>query len=223
MNRESRHFTVEYHESEKECVAEVLNLLEDRYSTITKKLGKELKQKVIVQICSDRYELIHTLGLKNAPEWVRGGIAEGKTVIASPLNPPPGSSYHNVINTVVHEFVHVLLREINKDIPKWLDEGIASFEGKDNDETWIKDTILLGLKNGTVPTLDELDTGKDFERFFKIGGYQYSYAITEFVISVYGYEILMKLVKWPEKFDQIFQITKEEFYCKWIRYMEDYC
>ena len=223
MNRESRHFTVEYHESEKECVAEVLNLLENKYSTITIKLGKELKQKIIVKICSDRYELIHALGLKNAPKWIRGGITEGKTVISSPLNPPPGSGYHNVINTVVHEFVHVLLREINKDIPKWLDEGIASFEGKDNDEAWIKDTILLGLKNRTVPTLDELDTGKDFERFFEIGGYQYSYAITEFVISVYGYETLMQLVKWPEKFDQIFQITKEEFYCKWIRYMEDYC
>lgn len=213
---------MEYHESEKECVSEVLSLLEDKYSTITKKIGKELKEKIAVKICSDRNELVQTLGLKDAPEWVRGGIAEGKTVIASPLNPPPGSGYHNVINTVVHEFVHVLLREINKEIPKWLDEGIASFEGKDNDEAWIKDTILLGLRNRTVPTLDELDTGKDFKQFFEIGGYQYSYAITEFIISVYGYETLMELVKRPNESDEILQITKEELYCKWIRYMEDY-
>lgn len=221
MNRESKHFVVEYHESEKECVNEVLSLLEDKHSTIAKRIGKELKQKIIVKICSNRQELVHTLGIKDACEWVRGGIVQGKTVIASPLKPPPGSDYYNVINTVVHEFVHVLLREINTEIPKWLDEGIASFEGRDNDEAWIRDTILLGLENRTVPELDELDTGEDYERFFDIGGYQYSYAITEFVISVYGYETLMGLVKRPKNLEEIFHITYEEFSCRWIHYMEE--
>lgn len=221
MNRESKHFVVEYHESEKECVNEVLSLLEDKYSTIAKRIGKELKQKMIVRICSNRQELVHALGIKDAPEWVRGGIVQGKTVIASPLKPPPGSDYHHVINTVVHEFVHVLLREINTEIPKWLDEGIASFEGRDNDEAWIRGTILSGLKNRTVPELEELDTGEDYERFFEIGGYQYSYAITEFVISVYGYEALMELVRRPEKLEEIFHITYEEFRRRWIYYMEE--
>ena len=66
MNRESKHFVVEYHESEKECVNEVLSLLEDKYSTIAKRKGKELKQKIIVKICSNRQELVHTLGIKDA-------------------------------------------------------------------------------------------------------------------------------------------------------------
>ena len=39
-------------------------------------------------------------------------------VIASPLNPPPGSNYEQVINTVVHEFTHVLIKEINPHIPR---------------------------------------------------------------------------------------------------------
>lgn len=69
-----------------------------------------------------------------------------------------------MINTVVHEFVHVLLREINTAIPKWLDEGIASFEGKDNNEDWIRDTIRRGINHHTVPELDDLDTGEDYKR-----------------------------------------------------------
>ena len=87
---ESRHFIVEYHESERTCVEEVLNLLEERYSDITEKTGRELKQKTTVKICSDRAELNLALGIEDAPDWIRGGIAAGKTVIASPLNPPPG-------------------------------------------------------------------------------------------------------------------------------------
>lgn len=218
---ESKHFIIEFNESEMQCIDEVLSLLEDKYTAITTKLGSGLKQKTIVQICSDREELVLALGIENAPEWIRGGIAQGKTIIASPLNPPPGSDYHNVINTVVHEFTHVLLREINAIIPKWLDEGIASFEGRDNNEGWIRNTIRMGVENHTVPTLDDLDTGEKYERFFELGGYPYSYAIIEFVVKVYGYNRLMELVRRPEKLDEIFQITKEEFYRRWIHYLEE--
>ena len=115
---ESSHFIAEYHESERTCVEEVLNLLEERYSDITEKTGRELKQKTTVKICSDRAELNLALGIEDAPEWIRGGIAAGKKVIASPLNPPPGSNYEQVINTVVHEFTHVLIKEINPHIPR---------------------------------------------------------------------------------------------------------
>ena len=111
---ESSHFIAEYHESERTCVEEVLNLLEERYSDITEKTGRELKQKTTVKICSDRAELNLALGIEDAPEWIRGGIAAGKTVIAS----PPGSNYEQVINTVVHEFTHVLIKEINPHIPR---------------------------------------------------------------------------------------------------------
>ena len=53
---ESRHFIVEYHESERTCVEEVLNLLEERYSDITEKTGScstnVLLTKVIVSFLS---------------------------------------------------------------------------------------------------------------------------------------------------------------------------
>ena len=218
---ESSHFIAEYHESERTCVEEVLNLLEERYSDITEKTGRELKQKTTVKICSDRAELNLALGIGDAPEWIRGGIAAGKTVIASPLNPPPGSNYEQVINTVVHEFTHVLIKEINPHIPRWLDEGIASYEGKDNHEAWIRNTVSEGLKNNRVPALADLDTGADFQEFFRRDGYQYSYTVVEYVTARYGYGKLMELVRRPEKLEETFQMTEEEFYRSWAAYLEE--
>lgn len=40
-------------------------------------------------------------------------INGGKIIISSPLNPPPGSRFENMINTVVHEFTHVIISKIN--------------------------------------------------------------------------------------------------------------
>jgi len=82
------------------------------------------------------------LGLPDAPDWIRGGLGIGKIVIASPLNPPPGSDFNNVLNTAVHEFVHI------------------------------------------IPTFKDLDTGEDFEKFFQLNGYQYSYTIVESIICL---------------------------------------
>ncbi len=91
--------------------------------------------------------------------------------IASPLNPPPGSQFYNVLNTAVHEFVHIIVNKIKEDTPRWLNEGIAGYEAKDNDENWIRKTIRNGLVNNILPTFKDLDTGEDFETFFKRNGY----------------------------------------------------
>lgn len=123
-----------------------------------------------MEICSDKNELHHILGIKNGSDWIRGGIAAGKIAIISPLNPPSGSDYNNVINTAVHEFVHIILSEINDKIPRWLDEGTASYEGNDNNIEWIKNTVKDGLEKGNIPQLMQLDTGQDYEKFLLITG-----------------------------------------------------
>lgn len=53
---ESRQFIIEYHGNEKECIPDIISLLETKYDTVTKRFGKELKRKTTVKICSDRSE-----------------------------------------------------------------------------------------------------------------------------------------------------------------------
>ena len=175
---------------------------------------------MIIEIHSDINQLHIALGFPNAPDWIRGGIGVGKIVIASPLNPPPGSQFDNVLNTAVHEFVHIIVNKINRDTPRWLNEGIACYEAKDNNESWIRNTVMNGLINNTIPTFKDLDTGEDFETFFKRNGYQYSYTIVESIIEEFGYDKLYNLIQSPHNFVGILGITEHQLQNKWVQYIK---
>lgn len=196
-------------------------MLESRYEVITKNLNAEICGKTRVKICSDSDELQDALGLDGAPLWIRGGVTGDTIVIASPINPPKGSNFYNVLNTVVHEFVHVIINEINDNTPRWLNEGVASFEGKDNSEDWIKKTIKKALEENNLPKLKDLDTGDDFRKFFDIDGYQYSYTIIEFIVNKFGYEKLHNLLEEPHNFQGVFNMSEDEFESKWGEFLKE--
>ncbi|MNI76823.1 hypothetical protein D3C73_1330760 [compost metagenome] len=151
---------------------------------------------------------------------MRGGLRDGEIIIASPMNPPPGSDFDNVLKTAVHEFVHIIVNKINKDIPRWLNEGIACFEAKDNNDDWIKETVQKGLINNKVPTFKDLDTGDDFSTFFDRDGYQYSYTIIESIVEEFGYDKLRSLIKYPNEFKRIFIINEKQLQDKWINFIK---
>lgn len=109
--KESQHFIIRYTELDKTCIDEILDVLENSYDRITNNFNEQIKEKLTIEVHSDLNELHIALGFPNAPDWVRGRLGVGKIVIASPLNPPPGSEFDNVINTAVHEFVHIILNK----------------------------------------------------------------------------------------------------------------
>lgn len=220
LRKDTHHFIINYTEFDKTCIDEVLDVLENSYNRITNNLNQQLEEKLIIDIHPDHNQLHIALGFPNAPDWIRGGLGVDKIVIASPLNPPPGSDFHNVLNTAVHEFVHIIVNKINKDIPRWLNEGIACYEAKDNNENWIIETVRDGLVNNILPTFKDLDTGNDFETFFKRNGYQYSYTIIESIIKLFGYDKLRDLIKTPNSFMEIFGVTENELQHKWIEYIK---
>lgn len=80
--------------------------------------------------------------------------------------------------------------------------------------------IENGLVNNVLPTFRDLDTGEDFETFFKLNGYQYSYTIVESIIKLFGYDKLCNLIKAPNNFVEIFGITEDELQDKWIDYIK---
>lgn len=218
--KETQHFIFHYTEFDQKCIDEISDVLEASYNRITSNFNQELQKKVIIEIFPNHKQLHTALGLTNAPDWIRGGVQGDKIIIASPLNPPPGSDFYNVINTGVHEFVHIIVNIINKNIPRWLSEGIAGYEAKDNNQQWIIETVRCGLTSNHVPTFKDLDTRDDFESFFKLNGYQYSYTIVESIVEIFGYDKLLRLIKAPNDFMDIFEMTEEEIQDKWKKYIK---
>jgi len=220
LRKETPHFIIYYKEIDKPCIDKVSDVLENNYNRITVIFKQQLQEKLTIEIHSDINQLHIALGFPDAPDWIRGGIVVDKIIIASPLNPPPGSQFDNVLNTAVHEFVHIIVNKINDNTPRWLNEGIACYEAKDNDENWIRETINRGLVNNTIPTFDDLNTGEDFETFFKRNGYQYSYSIVESIIEEFGYDKLYIFIKSPNNFVDIFGITEYQLQNKWVEYIK---
>lgn len=220
LRKETEHFIINYTEVDKSCINIVSDVLENNYNRITTIYNQQLQDKLTIEIHSDINELHIALGFPNAPDWIRGGIGVDKIVIASPLNPPPGSQFDNVLNTAVHEFVHIIVNKINDETPRWLNEGIACYEAKDNNENWIRKTVMNGLVNNTIPTFKDLDTGEDFETFFKRNGYQYSYTIVESIIEEFGYDKLYNLIESPHNFIGIFGITENQLQNKWVEHIK---
>lgn len=221
LRKETQHFIIYYTEFDTTCIDKVSDVLENSYNRITSNFNQKLQEKLIIEIHPDHNQLHMALGFPNAPDWIRGGLGIGKIVIASPLNPPPGSGFYNVLNTAVHEFVHIIINKINYNTPRWLNEGIACYEAKDNDENWIIKTVENGLVNNTIPTCKDLDTGEDFETFFKRNGYQYSYTIVESIIKLFGYGKLINLIKSPNTFVEVFGITEDELQDKWRNHLNE--
>lgn len=219
--KEIQHFIINYTEFDNRCIDEVSEVLEKSYHRITSNYSQQLQKKLVIEIHPDHKRLHIALGFPDAPDWVRGGLGIGKIVIASPLNPPPGSKFNNVVATAVHEFVHIIVNKINTATPRWLNEGIACYEAKDNSVSWIVKTVRNGLINNAVPALKDLDTGDDFETFFKRDGYQYSYTIVEAIINLFGYDKLRSFIKSPRSYEEFFGITEDEFQDRWKDYLSE--
>lgn len=220
LKYETEHFIICYGETDITCIDKISKVLENNYSRVTANLNQKLQEKLTIEIHSDLKELHIALGFPDAPAWIRGGLGKHGIVIASPLNPPPGSSFDNVLNTAVHEFVHIIINKINDNTPRWLNEGIASYEAKDNNENWIRNTIKKGILENALPTFKDLDTGEDFDTFFKRDGYQFSYTITEAIIKIFGYDKLHKLIESPGKFEEIFDLTEKQLEDKWTEFIK---
>jgi hypothetical protein len=220
LRKETNHFIIDYTEFDQLCIAKVSEVLEDNYDRITTNFKQQLEEKLIIELHPDHKQLHIALGFPDAPDWVRGGLGIGKIAIASPLNPPPGSEFHNVLNTAVHEFVHIIVNRINENTPRWLNEGIAGYEAKDNNENWIIKTVKSGLLNNTVPNFNDLDTGDDFETFFNRDGYQYSYTIVEAIVNLFGYNKLCSLIKSPSNYVATLGVTEAELQHMWIDYIK---
>ncbi|MCM1989501.1 hypothetical protein KDK92_07090 [Oceanirhabdus seepicola] len=219
MRKETEQFIIYYTQADKTCIDKVLHILEENYSRITDKFNQKLQEKLTIEIHSEHKELLKALGFPNAPKWVRGGIGVGKILIASPLNPPYGSDFDGVVKTAVHEFIHIIVNKINSNIPRWLNEGIASYEAKDNNENWIRKTIINGLQSNSIPTFKDLDTGEDFETFFKRDGYQYAYTIVESLVQEFGYDKLNDFVKTPNDYLNVFGLTEIQLQDKWMEFI----
>lgn len=125
------------------------------------------------------------------------GACFGRVVtMDSPRARPPGD--FNWRSTLWHEIAHVItLQMSDQRVPRWLTEGISTYEEKRARAEWGRDQVMSfarSLNDGTVLPLTELNAGFSRPETISMAYFQAS-VLVEHIIQRYGEPALQQLVR----------------------------
>lgn len=214
--KETEHFRLFCTESDVKCLNDISKSLEDNYKKILDDLQFRLGKKVVVKIFPD-IKTYHKLGLgkEDEPDWSVGTARHGELMIVSPLNAGPTHSFKSIIKVSVHEFTHIVIDKINKNVPTIINEGIAGYESDQMSEHY-KARLKESINENKIPTLNQLEFNFD-----KVGGYWFSYTLVEFIIKEFGWKALNRLIRHPSQVEAILGMSKDEAWGKWVEYLKN--
>lgn len=214
LRKESEHFKYSSTKSDKEALDDLEENLESNYDRIAKNLKVTLDEKIDVSIYPNINEFHKAIGMMAAEDWLVGVARNGEILMVSPLSPGSVHTYDSLMSVIVHEYTHILVSDLNETTDLYLNEGIAVVETNqidNNTKYYLKESAKLDK----LPSIDEMKN--------KYSGLEQPYAFTggfvEFIISDYGYDGIVKLIKNPNDIEIITGSTKENLEKNWKEYI----
>lgn len=114
---------------------DAFDLLEDGREILGAKYEVEFETPVVVQMF-DRHDdfIVRSMGFPGAVGYL--GLCTGQLItMGSPSARPPGQVNWRLV--LWHEFAHIVtLQKTRNRMPRWLSEGISSFEERQRDPAW---------------------------------------------------------------------------------------
>jgi tetratricopeptide (TPR) repeat protein len=187
----SSRFVISYDaEMKSHLAADILDALEDAYSTVGRDLSLFPTGRIPVILYTRKDYRTVTAG----PDW-SGGLYDGKIRLpvggAEVLSP-------QLKGVLFHEYTHVVVQEITHgNCPTWLNEGLAELEGRKIFNHPLSE-LTKTAKSGNYLAFSRLEGG--FTTLDSKGAalaYQQSYSFVNYMVSAYGWpkvtELLLRL------------------------------
>jgi RNA polymerase sigma-70 factor (ECF subfamily) len=186
---------------------------------VTARLRHQPTTKLTIEIFPDLKTFHLAVGEPDAPDWFMG-VIEGSTIrIVSPLCPGPAHTYKSVLQSTVHLFTNLMVKDVNSAAPKWLYQGLGGYEAGLMTEEHIRNSIRTAIEQNTVPMFNELnDDSWDFETK---KGFQFTYTLAKFILQAYGEEGLNRIIRQPDDFQSAFGISETEFRSRWTKFLKE--
>ena len=187
---------VKVHASEMPVMREyVLPLAQQALETLSKKYQFTPKGPILIEMFPKHDDFaVRTIGL---PGFIGAlGACFGRVVtLDSPKARPPGD--FNWAPTLWHELAHVMTLQLSKQrVPRWLTEGISTYEEKLGSPAWGREgelTFAMAYGQGEHMSLRELNAAFQDPEKISLAYYEAS-ILTEHIVDTYGMAALRKLL-----------------------------
>lgn len=158
------------------------------------------------------------------------GACFGPVITAVSPSAEGFGGHFNYLGTAWHEFTHVITIGLsNARIPRWLTEGLSTYEEKLRDpsqDRGMELELLDAYANGQIYPIQELNSAFRGPRI--IFGYYQGGLICEFLAREYSFSRLVKMVKLygedrptEEIFQQCFDLSTQEFDQRFLKFVEE--
>jgi len=216
------HFTFLFSSSiDTTTIIELANALENNYARIGNDLQTQPSGNIETNIYAQRWRYIKATG-----NWGASGSIEGISKLHF-IEQAWGESDNKKV--AVHEFAHTVTLKLLLDnetqpvnsklfdkkfstFPTWLWEAISVYEAKQ----FVDPKTLPYLNNGHYPDISELNNRLKGGKIYSCG-----YTIIEYILSKYGQDNLINLIKKYGDLKRTFNITDGQFCKEWYEYVKE--
>ncbi len=158
---ETDHFIIRMDAREAKIYGQqALALLEEAHDVFTEKYEAKLENPTIVEIFPRQRDFaIRTFGLPGGAGFL--GVCFGRVVtVNSPAS--QGATPANWQSVLWHEFCHVVtLTKTNNKMPRWLSEGISTYEEQERNDSWgerLSPQYQIFIADGALTPVSQLSS-----------------------------------------------------------------
>ena len=207
---ETKHFTIYYEALAQQTVNDIEQTLEENYPAIQQFFGLSEAQRgrIVVYESVERFQRAYMGFIVSLVygDWASGAAYQDLVLVTSPENPGSQHMYDDILEIIVHEYVHTLVYQYNERPDIWLDEGVA--------------TYLAGQKSKpslAFPTFETLQQ-QDMNTFLDNDGYAYSYAYVDYLVTTYGIQRVVSLIE-SNDYEDTLGKSASDIYADWASFM----
>jgi hypothetical protein len=205
-----------FFEKEENAAYDVFLLTNTESGRISSTLGFEFPQDISIYIYDNqktfqtkKYGLITAFfGL----DWYVGDNRGTNVLLTSPANPGKVHDYDDNKYASVHEIVHAHNYLINKNMPKWIDDGVCLYLTNGNPPNDL-------YSRQRTPTINEIRSNNPI-KFEKIGGYDFAHTYIEYLDKTFGWNKVLVFLR-ENNYENVFGQSEKDVYNNWIDYLRN--
>ena len=210
----SEHFILQFTSIDAASVAATASTVEAEYARIVADLQPPPMSRVTVFLYPDFASMQNAVrgAVGTLPAFARGLVTGAANIHV--LSPGLASvwPYTDGVRAIVHEFAHCVSLQLNSTIannPRWLWETVAIFEAGE----FVDPRSVSWMSNGQLPAMARLN-GFDNTDIYAAG-----YVLGEFIVSRWGREGLIGLIRANGNTAAVMGMNESEFLQAWYDFV----